>query len=241
MYSCCVLYRNSLLLRSGVNICDTTEKFSILTGNPWLILETKRAERNASEHHLNHGHMGRWGKTPPMVLFQSIVLNTMVSWTLVIKRKFTFWHGQGIYVMIYDRTKFECSKWRATFTATTYAEAPMWSTVNGGLPLLVLPFFRVVYVDTDGARGENWHNIRHDTLFTHLFTHNRVIRWWRNVFLTVQNEQKQQRYFTDFFILSAMVILEFLCLQTLKRELLLSGSVTIKYFCAFVMDIFTTI
>ncbi len=28
--------------------------------------------------------------------------------------------------------------------------APMWSTVNGGLPLLALPFFRVVYVDTDG-------------------------------------------------------------------------------------------
>ncbi len=29
----------------------------------------------------------------------------------------------GIYVMIYDRPKFECGKWRATFTATTYAEA----------------------------------------------------------------------------------------------------------------------
>ncbi len=27
--------------------------------------------------------------------------------------------------------------------------APMLSTVNGGLPLLALPFFRVVYVDTD--------------------------------------------------------------------------------------------
>ncbi len=26
---------------------------------------------------------------------------------------------------------------------------PMWSTVNSGLPLLALPFFRVVYVDTD--------------------------------------------------------------------------------------------
>ena len=26
---------------------------------------------------------------------------------------------------------------------------PMWSTVNGGLPLLALPFFSVVYVDTD--------------------------------------------------------------------------------------------
>ena len=25
--------------------------------------------------------------------------------------------------MIYDRAKFECGKWRATFTATTYAEA----------------------------------------------------------------------------------------------------------------------
>ncbi len=25
----------------------------------------------------------------------------------------------GIYVMIYDRAKFECGKWRATFTATT--------------------------------------------------------------------------------------------------------------------------
>ncbi len=54
-----------------------------------------------------------------------------------------------IYVMIYDRAKFECGKWRATFTATTYAEAvpvplPMWSTVNGGLPLPALPFLRVV-------------------------------------------------------------------------------------------------
>ena len=26
---------------------------------------------------------------------------------------------------------------------------PMWSTVNSGLPLLALPFFRVVKVDTD--------------------------------------------------------------------------------------------
>ncbi len=61
--------------------------------------------------------------------------------------------------MIYDRAKFECGKWRATFTATTYAKAipistlylaPMWSTVNGGLPLPALPFFRVVYMDTDG-------------------------------------------------------------------------------------------
>ncbi len=47
--------------------------------------------------------------------------------------------------MIYDRAKFECGKWRATFTALI----PMWSTVNGGLPLPALPFFRVVYMDTD--------------------------------------------------------------------------------------------
>ncbi len=46
--------------------------------------------------------------------------------------------------------KFDCGKWRAIVTATTYAKAvPMWTTVNGGLPLLALPFFRVVYVDTD--------------------------------------------------------------------------------------------
>ncbi len=31
-----------------------------------------------------------------------------------------FWK---IYVMIYDRAKFEYRKWRATFNATTYAEA----------------------------------------------------------------------------------------------------------------------
>ncbi len=29
----------------------------------------------------------------------------------------------GIYVMIYDPAKFESGKWRATVTATTYAEA----------------------------------------------------------------------------------------------------------------------
>ena len=77
--------------------------------------------------------------------------------------------AKAIYVRVYDRAKFECGKWRATITATTYAEAvpvqmlflsmvvslstlylaPMWSTVNGGLPPLALPFFRVVYVDTD--------------------------------------------------------------------------------------------
>ena len=34
---------------------------------------------------------------------------------------------------------------------------PMWSTVNGGLPLLALPFFRVVYADTDGC----WLSITH--------------------------------------------------------------------------------
>ncbi len=62
-----------------------------------------------------------------------------------------------IYVVIYNCVKFECGKWRTTVTATTYTEAvpafmylvSMWSTVNGGLPLLALPFFRVVYADTD--------------------------------------------------------------------------------------------
>ena len=32
------------------------------------------------------------------------------------------WMNQ-IYVMIYDHAKFECGKWQATFTATTYVEA----------------------------------------------------------------------------------------------------------------------
>ena len=67
-----------------------------------------------------------------------------------------------MHVVIYDHAKFECGKWRATVTATTYAKAvpatmlylvPMWSTVTGGLPLSALPFFRVVYVDTDAATG----------------------------------------------------------------------------------------
>ena len=79
------------------------------------------------------------------------------------------WCPAGIYVMIYDRAKFECEKWQATFNATTFAEAvpasmsmmvslltlylvPLWSTVNGGLPLPALPFFGVVYMDTDACR-----------------------------------------------------------------------------------------
>ena len=61
-------------------------------------------------------------------------------------------HNLTIYVMIYNCTKFECGKWQGTVTTTTYAEAvpvPMWSTDNGCLPLLEVPFFKVVYVDTD--------------------------------------------------------------------------------------------
>ena len=73
-----------------------------------------------------------------------------------------------IYVAITDRAKFECGKWRATVTAMTHAEAvpaslstlylvPMWSIINGGLPLLALPFFRVVYVDTDDFQWSPWY------------------------------------------------------------------------------------
>ncbi len=46
--------------------------------------------------------------------------------------------------MINNRAKLGCRKWRATVTA---------NTVNSGLPLLALPFFRVVYVDTDAKEG----------------------------------------------------------------------------------------
>ena len=43
--------------------------------------------------------------------------------------------------MIYDRAKFECGKWRATFTATTYAEAATASLLLGGVPLTVACHF----------------------------------------------------------------------------------------------------
>ncbi len=49
-----------------------------------------------------------------------------------------------IYVMIYDCAKFERGKWEQHLP-----QLHMLSTGNGGLPLLALPFFRVVYGDTD--------------------------------------------------------------------------------------------
>ncbi len=61
-------------------MCDATENFWVLTGNPMGILETKRTDSNASEYHLNHCHMEKGGskyqpRPLPAALFQHIVLS----------------------------------------------------------------------------------------------------------------------------------------------------------------------
>ncbi len=81
--------------------------------------------------------------------------------------------------MIYDRAKFECRKWRATATATTFLSmmvsllilylVPRWNTVDGGLQLLVLPFVRVVYVDTDASVNRNENKRRRGLMMRCMF------------------------------------------------------------------------
>ncbi len=56
-------------------------------------------------------------------------------------------YQSAIYVMIYNRGKFECGKWRATDNATKYAEAVPASIilVYEGLPIDSVPCSYVEY------------------------------------------------------------------------------------------------
>ena len=59
---------------------DTTENLWVLTGNPLDILETKRADRNASEYHLIYCHMekGR-SNTHPRPLLAALFLHRVLT------------------------------------------------------------------------------------------------------------------------------------------------------------------
>ena len=80
MFSCCVLCRNSWLLKNGLNLCDCTENLWVLTGSSLGFLETKWADRVASEYHPNHYHLDRGGSkthptAPPAASWQHTVLS----------------------------------------------------------------------------------------------------------------------------------------------------------------------
>ncbi len=67
MDSHCVLCRNSWLLKSWANLCDSTENLWVLTRNPMDFSQTKQADRDASEYYPDHCHTERGGSKTHLI------------------------------------------------------------------------------------------------------------------------------------------------------------------------------